>query len=145
MNWLRRIDWERRRLRGNCSKIFFKIGVLKNLAIFIGRHLRWKTSATLLKSFFYRTSPVVASQDSKRNNWIQHVISVTTGKCELRTSCMHRSYLSQWLVAGSLNLMRQWVKPLHVCGLKFNPSCDHWLMLSEKISSRASTKFLIYL
>ena len=36
--------------------MFFKIGILKNFANFIEKHLYW----SLLRIFFYRTPPVTA-------------------------------------------------------------------------------------
>ena len=47
--------------------MFFKIVVLKNFAIFTGKHLCWSRPATLSKrnsytGVFYRTPPVAASE-----------------------------------------------------------------------------------
>ena len=79
------------RYRGSLSQMFFKIGVLKNFAIFTGKHLCWSLfliklikglkSCNFIKkrlqhrffpvniakflstAFFYRTLPVAASKD----------------------------------------------------------------------------------
>ena len=47
--------------RSSCSQMFFKVGVLKNFAIFPGIHLCWPWQA-----FFYRTPTVVASGFSRQ-------------------------------------------------------------------------------
>ena len=43
------------------SQMFFKIGVLKNFAMFTGKHLCWP-----LQTFFYRAPTVVASGFSRQ-------------------------------------------------------------------------------
>ena len=50
------IPWSRR------SKVFFKMGVVKNFANFTEKHLCW--SLSFKNSFFYRTPPVAPSADS---------------------------------------------------------------------------------
>ena len=47
--------------RSSCSQMFFKVGVLKNFAIFPGIHLCWPWQA-----FFYRTPTVVVSGFSRQ-------------------------------------------------------------------------------
>ena len=50
--------------RSSLSQIFFRIGALKNFAIFTTKHLRWCLDSEYCKIFrnnlFYRTSPVAA-------------------------------------------------------------------------------------
>ena len=63
--------------RGSRSQIFFKIGALKNFAIFTRKHLCWP-----LQSFFYRTSTVAASKLLRQQilffSWIWYLLSIVT-------------------------------------------------------------------
>ena len=56
--------------RSSRSQMFFKIGVLKNFAIFTGKNLCWP-----LHTFFYRTPTLAAS----RFSWQQKLFSVESG------------------------------------------------------------------
>ena len=61
--------------RTSRSQMFFKIGVLRNFAIFTGKHMCW--SLFLIQNitkFFYRTPPVTASVLPLSGQTITHFI-----------------------------------------------------------------------
>ena len=59
------------RRRSSRSQMFFKIGVLKNFAIFTGKHLRW--SLFLIKLQAFRCSPVNTAKFSRAAVFIEHL------------------------------------------------------------------------
>ena len=70
--------------RSSRSRMFFKIGVLKNFAIFTGKRLCWP-----LQAFFYRTPTVTASRFSRQQIlfWAEFGIYCwQSHRCLLRTS-----------------------------------------------------------
>ena len=59
------------RCRSSRSQMFFKISVLKNFAIFTGKHLRW--SLFLIKLQAFRCSPVNTAKFSRAAVFIEHL------------------------------------------------------------------------